>query len=85
MVQTTPYDPRPKNDSETFDAIKKAVEKPHWTMVPMFVMTFVILVLTGWMAYSQYTANVAGSNSEQVAPEQSGPKELKSMDETNAK
>jgi len=64
----TPIDPKKQQNANNLEEIKHAVKKPHWTMVPMFLMTLIILLLTAWMAYSQYTSTGPDTPPPATAP-----------------
>ena len=53
----TPTDPTIKQNATNLEEIAIAVKRGHWTNAPMFWMTLVILLLTGWMAYTQYATS----------------------------
>ena len=44
-----PTDPTIGQNAENLNNIEKAVTKPHWSTVPMFWMTLMILLLTSIM------------------------------------
>ena len=53
LRRVTTNDPDREKNAENLASIASSVSKPHWTMVPMFWMTLLILILTGaltWLA-----------------------------------
>jgi len=52
-TETEPYDPSKRRNSDNLEEIKKSIKRPHWTHWLMLFMTFIILLLTAWMAFNQ--------------------------------